>query len=197
MKSLDIVRALQEGKIKTRINSRTKGHQAEREIVNRLQDIVDMVGIELGMEVIPEVRRNLEQTRNGGHDILGVPGLAVEVKRHETLYLSKWWEQTRLQAEKVRMIPVLMYRRNHQDWKVIMESERWEWLLPSPQQIVETRIIPREREKHKLKMLHSKLNMPPLNTQQRNWQQFVEWLKRYLRMELDKKVELPKAEDAL
>lgn len=58
------------------------------------------------------------QSMVGGHDLLGTPGIAVEVKRHETLQLDKWWEQTSRQAESVHKIPVLIYRKSHARWRV-------------------------------------------------------------------------------
>lgn len=47
--------------------SRNKGAAFEREIVNRLKPI------------FPNVSRNLEQTRDGGHDI-AMPGMLLECK---------------------------------------------------------------------------------------------------------------------
>ena len=102
-----------------KINSRNKGQRGEREICGILQDISDRVCFEKKIPA-PEVVRNLVQSRNGGEDIVGLPGLAVEVKRQENLQLASWWKQTLEQAQRARAIPVLVYKRNYQPWKVVM-----------------------------------------------------------------------------
>ena len=52
----------------------TKGKSAERELAKLLGD-------HLGLEL----SRNLDQTRDGGYDLIGLPGIALEVKRCERL----------------------------------------------------------------------------------------------------------------
>ncbi len=95
--------------------NRQKGHDGEREVVRVLAPVVEAV---LGE---PRVRRNLMQTREGGHDICGLEHLAVEVKRCETLEIEKWWKQTLRQAENAGgAIPVLMFRQNRGKWRVMM-----------------------------------------------------------------------------
>ena len=95
--------------------NRQKGHDGEREIVKLLQPIVELV---LGEK---KLQRNLQQTRQGGHDICGLEHLAIEVKRCETLEIEKWWKQTLKQAEAAGgAIPVLMYRQNRGKWNVVM-----------------------------------------------------------------------------
>jgi hypothetical protein len=63
--------------------------------------------------------RNLMQTRNGGHDIVGLEWLALEVKHHETLNITQWWLQTKKQATNGKT-PVLMYKQNNVKWRVMM-----------------------------------------------------------------------------
>lgn len=95
--------------------NRNKGHDGEREIVKLLQPIVEMV---LGEK---RLVRNLQQSRQGGHDICGLEFLAIEVKRCETLEIEKWWKQTLKQAEMAGgSIPVLVYRQNRGKWNVMM-----------------------------------------------------------------------------
>jgi Holliday junction resolvase len=95
--------------------NRNKGHDGEREVVKLLGDVVKSV---LGESAL---RRNLQQTREGGHDIAGLSHLAIEVKRCETLEIDKWWKQTLRQAEQAGgAIPVLMYRQNRKAWNVVM-----------------------------------------------------------------------------
>lgn len=95
--------------------NRQKGHDGEREIVRLLQPVVELV---LGEK---RLGRNLQQTRQGGHDICGLEHLAIEVKRCETLEIEKWWKQTLRQAEMVGgAIPVLIFRQNRGKWRVMM-----------------------------------------------------------------------------
>jgi hypothetical protein len=95
-------------------NARTKGQSGEREIVKIISPVVCKYypGAEIG--------RNLDQTRDGGHDIAGVPNFAIEVKRQETLNLKKWWEQTVKQAITAQGRPVLIYRPNRKPWRAVI-----------------------------------------------------------------------------
>ena len=96
------------------MKSRRKGATAEREVAAILAD-------HLGVPVV----RNLEQTRDGGHDLLGLP-FAIEVKRKASGYLSAWWDQTIEQAGD--RLPVLVYRFDRQPW--LMEVRACD-LMPS------------------------------------------------------------------
>jgi hypothetical protein len=87
---------------------RRKGATAEREVATLLAD-------RLGSEVV----RNLEQTRGGGHDLLGVDPFAIEVKRCETLALPSWWRQACDQCPDDQ-VPALFYRQSRQPWRVIL-----------------------------------------------------------------------------
>lgn len=102
------------------INSRSKGQRGEREVRDILQKVVDEVAAEKKMLWAPEVKRNLMQSMEGGHDLVGIPGLSVEVKFCEHPQVDKWWEQTLQQAERVNGIPVLIYRKTHAKWQVVM-----------------------------------------------------------------------------
>ena len=66
-----------------KINSRTKGRSGEQEVATLLRAIPGL----------PKIERNQNQTAVGGADILSVPGIALEVKRCETLCLDDWWAQ--------------------------------------------------------------------------------------------------------
>lgn len=55
-------------------DSRRKGEAGEREAALILRDLLG-----------PSVLRNLTQARDGGHDLIGIPGWTTEVKR---LYAS-------------------------------------------------------------------------------------------------------------
>lgn len=102
------------------INSRSKGARGEREVRDFLQKVVDEVAAEKKMLFAPEVKRNLMQSMEGGHDLVGIPGIAVEVKFCENPQVDKWWEQTLKQASRAGGLPVLIYRKTRSPWQVVM-----------------------------------------------------------------------------
>lgn len=103
--------------------SRTKGQSGEREFAGLL---FDHLGI--------EVKRHLEQSRSGGHDLVVTdPGscriteafdlFAVEVKRHKTAsqgLIASWWLQAVEQANRAEKIPALAYRADRQQWQIAL-----------------------------------------------------------------------------
>ena len=89
---------------------KAKGGAGEREAARLLEGWGREIGVALTVE------RNLEQTRSGGYDLIGVPKLAVEVKRVQALALPAWWRQTCRAAEASDLIPFLMWRRNRGQW---------------------------------------------------------------------------------
>ena len=124
-----------------KINSRAKGQRGEREAATVLQGIVDQEwmrvhGIRSKDPVVegqrekpsqrPVLTRNLVQTRNGGHDLVGLDWLALEIKFCETLQLDAWWNQTKRQASEhetvvnQKVMPVLMYRQSRKPWRIQM-----------------------------------------------------------------------------
>ena len=103
------------------INSRQKGAGGEREVIKLLRPLIERIYRQCDQQP-PELERNTLQWHKGGCDILGVPGIALEIKRCETLEVDKWWAQACQQAERVGggTLPVLMYRKNRQPWRVRM-----------------------------------------------------------------------------
>lgn len=91
---------------------RRKGANAERELCRLLSD-------HLGDDVI----RNLSQSRDGGHDLLGVGRFALEVKRCEKLSLFRWWMQAYDQAQDAGLWPALAYRQSRQPWRFAVPVE--------------------------------------------------------------------------
>lgn len=103
------------------INSRQKGAGGEREF-SRL--VLEHLGVEL--------RRNLEQSRAGGHDLMPVgtdpvsralDAYALEVKRYRQIspaMLARFWEQAQNQADRVGKIPTLAYREDRQEWRLVV-----------------------------------------------------------------------------
>lgn len=91
---------------------RTKGQAGEREVLNLLKD-------NLGLDL----SRNLQQTQDGGADCLGIPGIALEIKRAKKPELTRWWRQAVDQAFEAKSIPVLAYRLDRQQWVFVTPLE--------------------------------------------------------------------------
>jgi hypothetical protein len=96
--------------------SRNKGKRGEREVINMLQPIVDMLCKNAEVERIV-LERDLMQSGRGGHDVVGLPGLAIEVKNCKTLALESWWKQTLQQAGSDKE-PILFYKVARVGWRV-------------------------------------------------------------------------------
>jgi hypothetical protein len=105
----------------TGATSRRKGAAGEREFARALED---QVGLRLA--------RNLEQSRQGGHDLTlpeeatgpvaeALGRLAIECKRYATTpngSLAQWWGQACRQAEAAGLWPALAYRPDRHPWRV-------------------------------------------------------------------------------
>jgi hypothetical protein len=101
-----------------KINSRTKGKTAERELIGELKKL-------LPEDMTIDLSRNLDQTRSGGHDILGLDGWAIEVKRYAQVLpgdIERFWAQAVDQAGRCQQAPVLCYRADRRDWRVVMRA---------------------------------------------------------------------------
>jgi len=105
---------------------RTKGQVGERELCKLLDaEFADL---------LPEpLSRNLDQVREGGADIMGIPGIALEVKRHESLAVNVWWIQCVQQAMDCGRFPVLAYRQNRKPWAYCLPAslivdESWSYI---------------------------------------------------------------------
>lgn len=111
-----------------KINSRAKGAAAEREFCKELAEF-------LGDALTGPLKRNLEQTRVGGHDIVGLDGFAIEIKRYRVIKegdIVKFWAQAVEQARRVDAEPVLAYREDFCSWRVripwgfMMDDMEWD-----------------------------------------------------------------------
>jgi len=96
--------------------SRNKGARGEREVIGLLQPVVDAVCEEKGQPRLV-LRRNADQRwAEKQYDLIGVPWVALEIKRVENLGgRGSWWKQV-LAATGKNQYPVLAYRQNHQKW---------------------------------------------------------------------------------
>jgi hypothetical protein len=97
-------------------SSRRRGQVGEREFLKLLQSLLADRGLSLTLQ------RNYDQTAVGGADCVGIPELAIEVKRHETLSIPGWWRQAINQADKLGRIPVLAYRQNRHPWTILLPA---------------------------------------------------------------------------
>ena len=115
----------------TKINSRSKGHRGEREIVRLLKKY----------NII--TTRNLQQTAEGGYDIK-TEGTVLEPYAIEVKNLGKWsisvrnqhWKQAVEQANKKGKIPLLVWKINYGVWFIeYLENKQMnieyfeEWLI--------------------------------------------------------------------
>lgn len=90
------------------MNSRNKGAAGERELSNILKGY--------GYDT----RRGQQFCgANGDADVVGISGLHIECKRVEKLNLEAALEQSKRDAREGE-IPVVMHRKNRQDWKVTL-----------------------------------------------------------------------------
>lgn len=91
---------------------REKGKDGERELAGLLRE-------RLGATI----KRNLAQAREGGYDLAGLPGLALEVKRQATAtegQIAEWWAQAEEQAQAAGLVPVLAYRADRRPWRFVV-----------------------------------------------------------------------------
>lgn len=90
------------------MNSRAKGKRGELELVHKLR--------EYGFDV----RRGQQYNgADGSADIIGIYGLHIECKRVEQLNIEKALKQSENDS-KENEVPVVMHRKNGEDWKVTM-----------------------------------------------------------------------------
>jgi hypothetical protein len=104
--------------------ARNKGKRGEHEVILHLQQIVSRACFGVGMREVIQIKRNLNQTREGGCDIIGLDWCAIEVKRHENASgLKGWWRQALKQAEQKGkgVVPILLWRQNNSQWNVVIK----------------------------------------------------------------------------
>ena len=84
--------------------SRTKGHNFERLICKMINEQMTSSGLPYS------VSRNLDQTRDGGSDILGLNNYTIECKRHAKGCRPQkaWWDQVTAAAGETT--PLLIYK---------------------------------------------------------------------------------------
>lgn len=96
-------------------SSQRKGREAERELAEILQGY--------GFE---DVRPGEALNYGTEPDLVGLPGVHCEVKRHERIEIAPWMAQATADAAKFGDgAPAVFHRRNRQPWAVTMWLRDW------------------------------------------------------------------------
>lgn len=96
------------------INSNQKGKTGEREFSRLCR--------EQGFE---GVRRSQQYSGiNNDADVVGLPGIHIEVKRVERLNISKAVKQA-IRDKADDEIPIVAHRKNYEDWLITMTADDW------------------------------------------------------------------------
>lgn len=90
--------------------SRDKGKRGEREFAALISELTGY-----------ELTRNLNQSRESGHDLNGIEWISLEVKNQNVLKINDWWKQTVEQAKSCNKVPVLAYKIPYSGWRVRMQ----------------------------------------------------------------------------
>jgi Holliday junction resolvase len=93
------------------MNSKQKGARGEREF--------SRVCREHGYEA----RRGQQYNGIEGEDVVGLPGIHIEVKRVERLNIEEAMSQSKADAQ--GNIPIVAHRKNNCEWLITMRAEDW------------------------------------------------------------------------
>lgn len=115
------------------MNSRNKGKDGERELAKKLRSY--------GYDA----RRSQQFCGiNGDADVVGVDGIHIECKRCEQVRDEEFLKQAERDARKGE-IPTVWYRRNREEWKVLMRSEAflliWGELTDSQKEEISKKLV--------------------------------------------------------
>lgn len=99
------------------INSKRKGKIAELELANLLK--------EKGLTA--RRTQQFSGCKDGTSDVIceELKGFHIEVKRDEHLNIEKAMKQSIRDSEKENAIPIVVHRKNRENWKVTMTLEDW------------------------------------------------------------------------
>lgn len=101
-------------------SSRTKGASGEREVAAILRTY--------GYEG-KRTAQLQTYAANDAADVAGLPGHHIEVKRQERVCMDEWCQQAERDAEKTGTIPVVIWRRSRQPWRVTLPLAKYLELL--------------------------------------------------------------------
>ena len=95
------------------MNSKSKGKRGELDLVEQLRTAG-----------YANARRTAQYCGNTGDapDITGIDGLHIECKRREQIQDEVFLQQAEKEAKK-GLIPIVMYRRSREKWKVCLRLE--------------------------------------------------------------------------
>jgi Holliday junction resolvase len=95
------------------VNSRDKGARGEREFSRVCRD-----------EGYDGARRGQQFSGIEGSDVVGLPGIHIEVKRVESLNIGKAMAQS-IRDAKQGEIPIVAHRKDREKWLITMRAEDW------------------------------------------------------------------------
>ena len=74
-----------------------------------------------------ETRRTAQYCGNTGDaaDVVGLPGVHVEVKRVERLNVDDAMAQARRDSQKSGRVPIVAHRKNNCEWLITMRADDW------------------------------------------------------------------------
>ena len=95
------------------VNSKSKGKRGELELVEKLRHCG-----------YANARRSAQYCGKTGEapDVVGIDGLHIECKRTQQVRDEVFLQQAERDAKEGE-IPVVMYRRNHEEWKVTLRLD--------------------------------------------------------------------------
>ena len=93
------------------MNSHEKGKRGEREFARLCRD----EGY--------EARRGQQYNGLEGQDVVGLPGVHIEVKRVERLNIYDAIAQARRDGES--KVPIVAHRKNNSEWLITMTAGEW------------------------------------------------------------------------
>lgn len=98
------------------INSKKKGAAGEREFANYCKN--------KGFDVRRTAQYNGKELDSKA-DVIGIPGIHIEVKRCEQLNINKAIEQAIRDSEGHSEIPIVAHRKNNKPWLITMTADDW------------------------------------------------------------------------
>jgi len=94
-------------------NSRAKGARGEREFSRLCRD-----------QGYSEVRRGQQFSGLEGEDVVGLPGIHVEVKRVQALNIANAMDQSQRDSREDQL-SIVAHRKNNCPWMITMPADEW------------------------------------------------------------------------
>ena len=98
------------------INSKKKGAAGEREFANYCK--------EKGFDVRRTAQYNGKE-QGSLADVIGIPGIHIEVKRVEKLNIHEAVKQAKRDNKNHGDIPIVAHRKNNTKWLITMDADDW------------------------------------------------------------------------